>query len=103
MASRKAKLYLQSCGIEILRKPHTALELRNFAAGTGYGRYALPYQTIRMDTKTGDSKTTVGWALTLSAAKRTANRLSDAHGMDNDRQRWTYYIRDIRDGTIYRR
>lgn len=103
MASRKAKAYLLDCGIDVLRKPHTALELRNFSAGTGYGRYALPYQTIRMDRLSGDSKTTVGWSATLICAKRSANRLSDAHGMDDDRARWTYYIRDIRNGNIFRR
>jgi hypothetical protein len=102
MASRKAKLWLTSIGTPILEKPHTGLELGNFAAGTGTGRYAMPYHIIRMDRQTGDSKTTVGYGATLADARRDTYAMADAHGMDNDRARWTYYIRDIRNGKIYK-
>jgi len=102
MASRIAKNWLRSQGIEVLRKPHTALELANFSVGTGRGRFAMPYQVIRMRDTTGDSKTTMGHAVTLDNARRDTRAMQDAHGIEAERHHYTYYIRDIRDGRIYR-
>ena len=101
MASRIARNFLRSQGIDILRKPHTALELSNYSVGTGQGRYAMPYQVIRMRDTTGDSKETVGHSVSIQDARKQANAMQDAHGIENERHSYTYYIRDIRDGTIY--
>jgi hypothetical protein len=62
----------------------------------------MPYHVIRMARETGDSKATVGYGATLSDARETAKRLQNANGYENERSRFTYYIRDIRDGRIYR-
>lgn len=96
---------------------HTLLELANFSAGTGIGRYALPYHAIRMVERSGDSKQSVGWYATLAEAIRAT---TDAKLADNDadydatrtgtragaeamrRNLATYYVRDIRNGKIYR-
>lgn len=111
MASRKAKKWLESIG-QPIRKPHTTLELANFSAGTGSGKFPMPYHVIRMDSRTGDSKRTVGWEATLVDAKRTLKALKDADAKDNRgnsgaeivRNRYfTYYVRDIRNGNIYTR
>ena len=101
MASKIAKAYLRSIGV-ILEKPHTALELANFSVGSGHGPNAMPYQVIRMRDITGDSKETMGHARNLSDARMEANRMLDAHGIENERTAYTYYIRDIRNGRIYR-
>ena len=101
MASRIAKLWLASIGQPIARV-HTSLELTNFSAGHGNGRYSMPYQIIRMRASTGDSKATVGHAKTLADARHYANRITDGHGIENERNTYTYYIRDIRNGNVYR-
>lgn len=86
--------------------PHSGLETANFSIGTGK---QLPYQIIRMDSMTGDSKKTMGWEDTLESARMFANTLprepkrSARGGADFQRNRtFTYYICDIRNGTIYR-
>ncbi len=87
----------------MLTRPHTALELANFSAGTGHKRYSMPYHVIRMARETGDSKSTVGWAASRADAKKQMDAMRDANGVESERARLTYYIRDIRDGTIYGR
>jgi len=98
-------------GIEIARNVHTGIELGNFAAGRGDKRFSLPFHVIRLDDRTGDSKTTVDWADTLDSARESINRMVDVDDTDNARggaehmryRRSCYYIRDIRNGRIYRR
>ena len=102
MASRRAKEWLRSIGTPVIHKPHTALELSNFAAGSGSGKFAMPYHIIRMARETGDSKMTVGYADTLKNARDKARAMMDANGIESARARFTYYIRDIRNGAIYR-
>lgn len=108
MASKKARAFLVACG---LARVHTALELANFCAGKGNKPFSLPYHTIRMDwDRSGDSKATVGWHKTLADAladarsyARTTDTLNTQCGADTLRQdRSTYYVRDIRDGKVYR-
>lgn len=125
MASNKAKRILAGMGY-VLRNVHTGLELANFAAGTGKRTAlgeTLPYHVLRMDERTGDSKRTVGHAATLADARKM---VADAIARDWDRSneygnvrdtlqnrggseivseagRFTYYVRDIRNGAIYRR
>ena len=109
MASKKALAFLAACG---LAKVHTALELSNFAAGQGNKRFSLPYHVIRMrPDRSGDSKETVGWARDLADARSQIETL-ERHGSDTygtqcgadslRRDRWCYYIRDIRNGKIHR-
>jgi hypothetical protein len=101
MASKKAKRWLASIG-QPIAKVHTSLELANFSAGTGNKTLSLPYQIIQMTDATGDSKATVGHAKTLADARADANRIMDGHGIENERSRFAYYIRDIRNGRIFR-
>lgn len=111
MASKKAKRYLASIGQPIARKIHTRTELDNFSAGTGAGRFPMPFHVIRMDDRTGDSKRTVGWHATLESARADVRAMVLADdGADRARggaehmraRRFCYYIRDIRNGNIYR-
>lgn len=111
MASKKAKQWLASIGQPILEKPHTSLELSNFSAGSGKGRYSMPYHVIRMDSRYGDSKTTVAWETSLKSARNVVSALKLADPKDGNgssgaeycRNRYfTYYIRDIRNGRIYK-
>jgi hypothetical protein len=108
MASKKALAFLHAMGIQ---RVHTALELSNFSAGKGNKPFSLPYHVIAMDyDRSGDSKRTVDWAKTLDSALACAReyiRQNDAMntqcGADTLRQdRTTYYVRDIRDGKVYR-
>jgi hypothetical protein len=108
MASKKAKAFLRSMGIDCA---HTAREAGNFSVGTGAGRYPMPYQVIRMDSRTGDSKATMGWYPTLDDARDDArammladDKTDDARGgAESMRNRYrTYYVRDIRTDRIYR-
>lgn len=101
MASRIARAYLRSIGLGINR-PHTRVELGNFAAGSGTGRYPMPYHIVRFRAETGDSKTTVGWAATLADAKQQLERCKDAHRTDDVLPRYGYYIRNIQTGEISR-
>jgi hypothetical protein len=116
MASKIAKAFLASlAGTPILSKPHTGTELGNFAAGQGNKAYSLPFHIVRMDSRTGDSKTTVGWARTLSDARRDARAMKygtvedgtdygTTHGGAESHRNpyYTYYVRDIRNGNVYR-
>lgn len=109
MASKKAREFLASCG---LARVHTGIELGNFAAGRGNKPFSLPYHVIRMTPdRSGNSKTTQDWCLTLEQARASARKLAQDEtdrdvsrgGADTLRQdRATFYIRDIRDGKIYR-
>jgi len=109
MASKKALAFLAASGIA---RVHTMRELTNFAAGYGDKRFSLPYHVIRMNVdRSGDSKSTVGWALTLDAALADARAQRNAHddadysrgGAESLRQnRSVWYVRDIRDGKIHR-
>ena len=101
MASKIARAFLRSQGIDILDKPHTKLEIANFCAGTGTKRYSLPFHILRMSRETGDSKATMGHAKTLDEAREYARPMLEAHGLEMERPRYTYYIRDIRNGKIY--
>lgn len=90
----------------LLGNPHNGLESANFSIGTGK---LLPYQIVRMDSMTGDSKKTMGWEPTLDTAQEFARNLpkepirSARGGADYQRNRtYTYYIHDVRNGTIYR-
>lgn len=107
MASRKAKAFLRACGYS-MDDIHTRRERTNFAAGTGTGLCTMPYHVIRMDSRTGDSKRTVGWARDLAGARRLVSNLRSADdktdaargGGEIVRNRYfSYYIRDIRTDT----
>ena len=115
--SKIAASFLASNPDTGLQYVHTLLELANFSAGTGIGRYALPFHAIRMVERSGDSKQTVGWYATLADATRA---IADATLTDNNadynqertgtragaetmrRNLATYYVRDIRNGKIYK-
>ncbi len=102
MASAKAKAYLAAIGMPVLSRVHTKVELGNFRAGRGTGRYILPYHTVRMNRESGDSKRTIGCHATLTQARRETVRLRQAHKIDNESTRYGYYIRNILNGNIYR-
>jgi hypothetical protein len=103
MASKKARLWLAEQGIAL---SHNGTEQSNFAAGTGFGPFALPYHIVRMDTRYGDSKQTVDWAETLEDARKKRDACNDAvrdadeHGRGGAEwcrgRRINHYIRDIR-------
>lgn len=106
MASRKAIAYLAT-----LTRVHTARELANFAAGSGIARRLpiLPFHAIEMTERTGDSKRTIGHYATLADARNGIaemdrnDRDTGAGGSDTlRRDATTRYIRDIRNGNIYR-
>jgi hypothetical protein len=108
MASKKAFEFMRAMGIT---RVHTALELANFSAGKGNKPFSLPYHIIALDwDRSGDSKRTVGWEKTLDLALRSAREMSTQNetmntqcGADTLRQdRTAYYVRDIRDGKVYR-
>ena len=102
MASKKAKAWLAAQGIKL---SHDA-EAANFSVGTGLGANAMPYQVIRSDSRYGTSVSTVGWAATLTDARRQRDNFNDAtrdaseHGRGGGE--WirgrtvSHYIRDIR-------
>jgi len=108
MASKKAKRWLASIGVA-LDQPHNATERSNFATGRGSN---LPYHIVRMDSRYGDSKKTVGWADTLTDAReQVANLRADTSGYvdaasggaEHMRNRYfTFYIRDVRTDRVYR-
>ena len=93
-----------------IARVHSALELANFSAGTGTKRFSLPYHVVRMNwDRSGDSKRTVGWNATLADALAEARTLSQMGGCakqggaDTLRcDRITYYVRDVRDGKVYK-
>jgi len=99
--SKIAREFLRRQGI-VLRQVHTSLELRNFAAGTGSKRYSMPFHIIRMRRLNGDSKETVGYGVSIEDARSQAVSILDGHRASQDETEWTYYIRDIRNGEIYR-
>ena len=101
MASKKAIRWLRSQGI-ILERPHTGVEIGNFSAGNGRGRYAMPLHIICIRAQYGTSKETVGYARDLADARKQLSAILSGHGMGNERAEYTYYIRDIRNGAIYR-
>lgn len=106
--SKIARAFLASYPDTGLSYVHTLLELANFSAGTGK---VCPFHAIGMTERTGDSKRTVGHYATLADALDAirAQRLAD-DGADTGRggadtlrrDIATYYVRDIRDGRIYK-
>ena len=107
MASKKALAFLTAQGIAI---EHTGTERGNFATGSGYGPNAMPYHIVRMDSRYGSSKQTVGWAVDMADARRQRDTLNDieyAHdtngrgGGEFMRSRQVnHYIMDIRSNEI---
>lgn len=85
-----------------MRRVHTCLETRNFAAGTGSKRYSMPYHIIRMRRLSGDSKETVGYSVSLGDARKQAVSIIDGHRATQDETEWTYYIQDIRNENVYK-
>ena len=101
MASKIARAYLRSIGV-VLQRPHTGVELGNFSAGTGNAPSAMPYHIVMFRKTTGDSKTTVGWARLLHTARDIMADCKIAKNQDATSSDYGYYIRDIRNGNIYR-
>lgn len=114
--SKLAQAFMAQNPDTALQYVHTMLELSNFSAGTGIGKYALPFHAIRMMERSGDSKKTVGWYATLAEA---INAIRASQNAENDamdairsgtragaetmtRNLKTYYVRDIRNGRIYK-
>ena len=109
--SKIAENFLANSGDTALRYVHTLLELANFSAGNGTGAYSLPYHAIGMQERTGDSKRSIGWYGTLQdAIDAIRNRQTMDNGADTARggadtlrrDMATYYVRDIRNGKIYK-
>ena len=101
MSSKLAKRILAMYGL------HTGIEKSNFSAGTGNKKFSLPYQVIEVTDRTGDSKRTVGHAVTLADAREIISaqqsKLSARGGADYlTYDRVAYYIRDIRTDKILR-
>lgn len=96
MASKRARAILAAYGME---SAHSGLEKRNFATGTGLGRFALPYHVVVIHAISGDSKTTIGSYKTLDTARAIARNVRASYA---DRTAHAVYIRDIRTDDIYR-
>jgi len=100
---RRSKIaldFLALVGVEFADTAYHVIE-RNFAAGDGSGRFALPFHIVRMRRIYGDSKETVGYADGLEDARKQALAMTDGHRASDDATEWTYFVRDVRTGHIY--
>jgi hypothetical protein len=92
MASKKARAFLRSLGID--DSAHTGVERGNFAAGRGLGITTLDWHIVRFDRETGDSKTTVDYATDSTVGDKLAALRSANTG------RYGHYARNVRTGAI---
>ncbi len=107
MASKIALAWLASQGIAV---SHTETERSNFATGSGFGTFAMPYHIVATDSRYGTSKRTVDWAVSKQDALDSVERFQNIEyqnetsygrgGGEFHANRVTYYATDIRTGEI---
>ena len=105
MASKLAKAFLAANGIDV----HNGIEKANLSTSRGS---VYTHHVIEMDTQTGTSKRTVGWARDINDARQQVDALrsgteqvsdSSRGGADYSSNRLRgWYIIDVRTGKMVR-